>query len=111
VIVMEELIVGDQPLSIWEANKKCPWDPKPCIYEIFVLKIYNYTKSTFCTQKCHKVLGGKLNFFLIQLEANLKLAAAIMNLGFDSEKLNFSTKYPLQKKNSLISKISAKYEQ
>jgi len=62
------------------------------------LKIKNCTKSTFWIQKCHKVLGRKLSFFLIQLEANLKLATAIMNLGSDFEKLDFSTRYPLQKK-------------
>jgi len=62
------------------------------------LKIKNCIKSTFCTQKRHKVLDGKLSFFLIQLEANIKLLVVIMNLGSDSEKLDFSTKYPLQKK-------------
>ena len=38
MIVREELSVGDQPLSILEANKKCHWDPRSHIYEIFVLK-------------------------------------------------------------------------
>ena len=62
------------------------------------LKNKKCIKSTICTQKRHKVLDGKLSFFLIQLEANLKLAVVIMNLGSDSKKLDFPTKYPLQSK-------------
>ena len=53
------------------------------------LKNKKCTKSTICTQKRHKVLDEKLSFFLIQLEANLKLAVVIMNLGSDSKKLDF----------------------
>ena len=62
------------------------------------LKNKKCTKSTICIQKRHKVLDGKLSFFLIQQEANLKLAVVIMNLGSDSKKLDFSTRYPLQSK-------------
>ena len=61
------------------------------------IKIKNCTKRTVYIQKRHKVLDKKLSFFLIQLKANLKLATAIMNLESDFEKLDFSTKYPLQK--------------
>ena len=62
------------------------------------LKNKKFTKSTICIQKRHKVLDEKLSFFLIQLEANLKLAVVIMNLGSDSKKLDFSTRHPLQSK-------------
>ena len=62
------------------------------------LKNKKCTKNTICIQKRHKVLDGKLSIFLIQLEANLKLAVVIMNLGFDFKKLDFSTRYPLQSK-------------
>ena len=62
------------------------------------LKNKKCTKSTICIQKGHKVLDEKLSFFLIQLEANLKLAVVTMNLESDSKKLDFSTRYPLQKK-------------
>ena len=62
------------------------------------LKNEKCTKSTICIQKCHKIFDKKLSFFLIQLEANLKLAVIIMNLGSDSKKLDFSTRYPLQSK-------------
>jgi len=37
VFVREESSVGDQPLNILEADRKCHWDPKSRIYEIFVL--------------------------------------------------------------------------
>ena len=62
------------------------------------LKYKKCTKSTIFIQKCHKVLDEKLRFFLIQLEANLKLVVVIMDLGSDSKKLDFSTRYPLQSK-------------